>query len=132
MVYDHLPRQRQLNRCQREDAEELLRLKVNTKLLQQHLCDGTGKVVTLKDVQNMQTGIHVQSEKNNLEALVARLRKIHGKQCILQGSLLSVIYPMGRPFCFCGNPNNNVLLTLLTQVASQGICNSDTLLYSLY
>ena len=25
----------------------------------------------------------------------------------------SIIYPMGRPFCFRGNPNNNVLLTLL-------------------
>ena len=25
----------------------------------------------------------------------------------------SVIYPMGRPICFCGYPNNNILLTLL-------------------
>ena len=82
MVYDHLPRQRRLNRCERKDAEELLRLKVNTKLLQQHLCGETGKVVTLKDVRNIQTGIHALSEKNNLEALVARLRKIHGKQSI--------------------------------------------------
>ena len=71
MVYDNLPHQQRLNRCQREDAEELLRLKVNIKLLQQHLCNGTGKFVTLKDVQNMQTCIHAQSEKNNLEAFVA-------------------------------------------------------------
>ena len=57
----------------------MLRMKVNTKLLQQHLGDATGKVVTLKDVRNMQTSIHTQSDKNNLEALVNRLRQIHGK-----------------------------------------------------
>lgn len=60
----------------------MLRLKVNTKLLQQRLRGETGKVVILKDVRNIQTGIHAKSEKNNLEALVARLRKIHGKQSI--------------------------------------------------
>ena len=53
-------------------------MKVNSKLLQQHLIDTTGKVVTLKDIRNVQTGIHTQSDKNNLEALVARLRQIHG------------------------------------------------------
>ena len=54
-------------------------MKVNSKLLQQHLIDTKGKVVTLKDIRNVQTGIHTQSDKNNLEALVAQLRQIHGK-----------------------------------------------------
>ena len=75
-IYDHIPRQRQLDEHERIEAENYLRLKVDKKLLQQHLSDQTGKVVTLKDVQ---TGVRESSDKNNLEALTARLRSIAGK-----------------------------------------------------
>ena len=53
-------------------------MKVIKKLLQQHLSEKTGKVVTLKDISNIQTRLSSQSDGNNLEALVARLRAING------------------------------------------------------
>ena len=49
------------------------------KLLQQHLSDTTGKVVTLKDISNVQTSINSHTDRNNIEALVARLQAIKGK-----------------------------------------------------
>ena len=54
-------------------------MKVNKKLLQQHLSDTTGKVVTLKDISNVQTSINSHTDRNNIEALVARLQAIKGK-----------------------------------------------------
>ena len=54
-------------------------VKVNKKLLRHHLSERTGKVVTLRDITNVQAGCREQSDKNNLEALVARLTAIDGK-----------------------------------------------------
>ena len=52
-------------------------MKVNKKLLQQHLSETTGKVVTLKDITNIQTGL-IKPDENNLESVVSTLRKIEG------------------------------------------------------
>ena len=76
-VYDHLPRQRQLSEDVKKEAEGLLRMKVNKKLLQQHLSHTSGKVVTLKDITNIQTGFS-KPDENNLESVVSTLRKIEG------------------------------------------------------
>lgn len=54
-------------------------MKVDKKLLQQHLNDKTGQIVTLKDISNIQTKIREASDKNNLEALTAKLRSMNGK-----------------------------------------------------
>lgn len=56
----------------------MIKMKVNKKLLQQHLSETTGKVVTLKDISNMQTSISRPDE--SIEAVVDTLRKIEGKQ----------------------------------------------------
>ncbi len=77
-IYEHLPRQRQLDDSEKIEAEGMLRMKVNKKMLQQHLSVKTGKVVTLKDITNIQTGLHTHADGNNLEAVVARLRAIDG------------------------------------------------------
>ena len=53
-------------------------MKVNKKLLQQHLSETTGKVVTLKDITNIQTELS-KPDENNLESVVNTLRKIEGK-----------------------------------------------------
>lgn len=53
-------------------------MKVNKKLLQQHLSQKTGKVVILKDLTNLQTEIGLKSNGNNLDALVTRLKAIDG------------------------------------------------------
>ena len=55
---------------------KLLELKVNKKLLQEHLGSTTGKVVTLKDISNLQSQLPT---KNNLDTLVTRLRSIEGQ-----------------------------------------------------
>jgi len=49
-------------------------MKVNKKLLQQHL-SSSGKVVTLKDVQRE---LKANSSGNDLDSLVNRLRKLEG------------------------------------------------------
>ena len=56
----------------------MLQMKVNKKLLQQHLSNTTGKVVTLRDITNVQAELHTSGNGNYLEALVKRLRQIEG------------------------------------------------------
>ena len=58
----------------RKEAEWFLKMKVNKKLLQQHLSVTVGKVVTLKDISNIQTGLVRKEDGNNLDALVKKLR----------------------------------------------------------
>ena len=56
-IFDHLPKQRKLGQEQKWEACLLLKVKVNKKLLQQHLSSTTGKVVTLKDIANIQSEV---------------------------------------------------------------------------
>ena len=78
-IYNHLPQQRRLKIGEKNDIEELLKLKVDKKLLQQHMSASTRKVVTLKDISNVQTGIRSKSDKNDLNALVTKLKSIEGQ-----------------------------------------------------
>ena len=60
------------------EAQSLLKMKVNKKLLQKHLTS-TGRVVILKDISNMQTQVNAaKDDGNNLDAVVSRLREIEG------------------------------------------------------
>ena len=52
--------------------------KVNKKLLQQHLNESSGKVVTLKDISNISTGVKKVSVES-IEGLVTKLKGIKGK-----------------------------------------------------
>ena len=76
-IYEHLPCQRRLDESEQKQAQGMLKMKVNKKLLQQHLTEVTGKIVTLKDITNIQTGV-VQSEGNDIKALVNRLEAMEG------------------------------------------------------
>ena len=58
-IYEHLPRQRQLHDFDRKEVQDLLQLKVNKKLLQQHLNEKTGKIITLKYISNVQTSLRM-------------------------------------------------------------------------
>lgn len=78
-IDNHLPQQRRLEIGEKNDIEELLKLKLNKKLLQQHMSASTGKVVTLKDISNVQTGLRSKSDKNDLNALVTKLKSIEGQ-----------------------------------------------------
>ena len=57
-----------------------VKLKVNKKLHQQHLSTKSDKVVTLRDISNIQSEVNKSSDSNDLEALVSRLRSIEGNQ----------------------------------------------------
>ena len=62
----------------RKEAEGFLKMKVNKKLLQQHLSVTVGKVVRLKDINNIQTGLVSKEDGNNVDALVKKLRDMSG------------------------------------------------------
>ena len=53
-------------------------MKVSKKLLQEHLSSTSGKVVTLKDISNIQSEFGTKSSGNNLDDLVTHLRSIEG------------------------------------------------------
>ena len=72
-----------MDESERKDAEDMLRMKVNKKLLQQHLSEVTGKTVILKDLTNIQTGLSSHCDGNDLKALVNRLEKIEGNTLLL-------------------------------------------------
>ena len=77
-IFDHLPKQRKLEQEQKREASSLLTMKVNKKLLQQHLSSTTGKVVTLKDISNIQSEVNCANSDSDLDALVTRLRANEG------------------------------------------------------
>ena len=77
-IYEHQPRQRQLSDCERKEVQDLLQLKVNKKLLQQHLSEKTGKIVTLKDISNIQTSLRLNAKDNSLQDLVNHLSSMEG------------------------------------------------------
>ena len=62
---------------ERSQAEVFLKMKVNTQLLQQHLSESTGKVITLKDLSNVQTSLN-KSDENSLENVISILQRIEG------------------------------------------------------
>ena len=76
--FDHLLKQRKLGQEQKREASSLLTMKVNKQLLQQHLTSTTGKVVTLKDISNIQSEINRANSDCDLDALVTRLRANEG------------------------------------------------------
>ena len=73
-----MPRQRKLGQEEKREATSLLKTKVNKKLLQQHLTSTMGKVVTLKDISNIQSGVSAADSGSYLDALVTHLRESEG------------------------------------------------------
>lgn len=57
----------------------MLKLKPNNKLLQQYVADKTKKIVMLKDISNVQTGLRIKKDRS-LDALVAKLKSFDGEQ----------------------------------------------------
>ena len=73
-MFQHLPSQRQLTTSEKAEAQELLALKANKKLVQQHLSKSTGKIITLKDLSNVKG----PKQQVNLEEIILRLKSIEG------------------------------------------------------
>ena len=60
-------------------AENLVKLKVNKKLLQQRLSLESGKIVTLKDISNLVTGMNAAEKGNDLQNTINNLQNQYGK-----------------------------------------------------
>ena len=72
----------------KKETEGFLKMKINKKFFQQHLSVTAGKVVTLKDISNIQTGLVSKEDENNLDGLVKKLKDISG----IIISLLTYLY----------------------------------------
>lgn len=68
--------------------KHLLELKVNKKLLRDHVSNKTGQVVTLKDIANVQTAVRGSKSRNDLRVVVEMLQKEPGNY------LLSHMHPL--------------------------------------
>ena len=79
-IFARLPKQRRLTQQDRKEVQSLSQMKVNKKLLQQHISNKTGKRVTLKDISNIQGKMNAGC---SLDSLVSRLRESEGKSCML-------------------------------------------------
>ena len=62
----------------RKEAEGFSKMKVNKKLLYQNLSIKVRKVVTLKHINNIQTGLVSKEDGNNLDDLAKKLRDMSG------------------------------------------------------
>ena len=60
-------------------AENLIRLKVNKKLLEQKLSVESGKIFTLKDISNLVTRINPTEKRNDLQTIINNLENQFGK-----------------------------------------------------
>ena len=72
----HLPRQRRLGEGMLQETKSMLDVKANKKMVQQHIYQQSGKVVTLKDLHNMAS----DTTAVNAEILIEEMRKVEGKK----------------------------------------------------
>jgi len=72
-VYLHLPMQRRLDKAHKMQAETLLSVCGNAKLVQQHMQNISGKVVLLKDIANISHKMKKQAMPNNLKYVLQQL-----------------------------------------------------------
>ena len=63
----------------REKAAQMLQLRANNKLVQQRLCQETGKVILLKDLANIANRSRVQQSQNDLNETVDMLTEKYGR-----------------------------------------------------
>lgn len=77
-LYEHLPRQRTLSVEEKKEIEKAIKLKVNSKLLQQQIQQSTGKKVTLKDISNMKQRARKDINKNDLDSVIGYLQQQQG------------------------------------------------------
>ena len=78
-MFKHLPQQRALLTDMKNMAENLIKLKVNKKLLQQKLLVESGKIVTLKNISNLVTRINAAEKRNDLQNQINYLQNQYGK-----------------------------------------------------
>ena len=81
-LFSHLPKQRRLDQEDLQHAKTLISVQANSKLIQQHLQNTTGRVVLLKDIANIANKLRKQSKPNNLTEVVKKLQRC--RDCVVQ------------------------------------------------
>ena len=87
-VFCHMPKQRRLDSEVKKEAEKLLTLRANKKLVQNHLMSTTSKTVTLKDVHNI-AAKSKPTFRNDFQELVEEMKKAKGIYNI--GAVLCIV-----------------------------------------
>ncbi|XP_028330689.1 uncharacterized protein LOC114480607 [Gouania willdenowi] len=77
VAYKHLPRQRRLDPRTREEVFCMLQVKADKKLIQHHVHQSTGRILTLKDLHNLGRSREADTE-NDLHALLYEMKKEPG------------------------------------------------------
>ena len=76
-TFMHLPRQRKLDEDTLEQTKNMLSVKANKKMVQDHIFRKSGKVTTLKDLHNI---AHKNNKSiNEAKALLEEMRKVDSK-----------------------------------------------------
>jgi len=70
-----LPRERRLPTEELKEAEKLVALQVNNKLMRDHFEEKTGKKIILKDISNIISKVNLSRKSEDLESLVNKLKK---------------------------------------------------------
>ena len=78
VTYKHLPKQRRLSGHTLQETQNMLSVKANKKMIQQHIYKQAGKIVTLKDLQNISN-----KDKSvmivDANSLVQEMKRVDGK-----------------------------------------------------
>ena len=74
-----MPQQRKLSSSEQLEANKLLSLKANKKMVRDKLAGMTGKAVILKDLTNIKSAMNASSTRNDLDAAVTNLMNKYGK-----------------------------------------------------
>ena len=78
-LYEHLPAQRKLPEETKKQAEHLLKLKANRKLIQQELSKQSNKIILFKDLSNIHQRMKERESRNDVDFLVNTLQKKYGQ-----------------------------------------------------
>lgn len=76
----HMPKQRRLDPETQQEVAEMMQLKPNKKLLQNHLVCLTGKPVILKDLHNLSAKT---TKGHDFCELITEMKKVKGKYVTL-------------------------------------------------
>ena len=69
----------------KEEAQKLISLRVNKKLLRDHLARESGKTVLLKDLSNIAASVSSNDSRNDIDESIKVLQRDYGRYLILAG-----------------------------------------------
>ena len=73
-MFSHMPKQRKLTENEKSEVVQLLQMKANQKMVQQHIKCSTGRLTTLRDLSHLHAR-SVDRSKNDLTAVVKQLQE---------------------------------------------------------